>query len=84
MPLNLSVPLPGPFSYSKRLSGGHQKGGPGLIWWLFVGLWWVPLKWLLVGLVWVTVAMCRVTVALCRAGVLYWARQQHPTQAVRK
>lgn len=39
MPLNLHIPLPGPFSYNKRIGGGYRRksGEHGAMWWLLVG-----------------------------------------------
>ena len=62
MPLNLSIGLPGPFTYSKRL--GRTDGRHGATWWLFVGWWWKPLVWLLYALCWSVYAVTVLTVRL--------------------
>lgn len=56
MPLNLSIPLPGPFTYTTRLGG---RGGA--TWWLLVGWWFKPLVWLLYALLWSVVVVCVLT-----------------------
>ena len=40
MPLNLHVPLPGPFSYSTRLRA--PKGSGTAMYWVLIGWWWYP------------------------------------------
>jgi hypothetical protein len=58
MPFRLSIPLPGPFSYSRRIGGG-KGSGQALLFWLLIGWWlipsWLPLKWTVLGLVWLAV-----------------------------
>ena len=76
MPLNLSVGLPGPFTYTRRLTGNRKPGQHGAMWWFFVGWWWMPIVWLLAGAVWFTVLVCKLTLVMCRAAILYWARRQ--------
>jgi hypothetical protein len=52
MPLRLSIPLPGPFSYSTRV--GRRRSGSGgagkVLYWLVIGWWFVPCWWLSVRL----------------------------------
>ena len=63
MPLRMSIPLPGPFSYSTRIGG---KGSSNAAYWLLIGWWLVPmvlmLKWSYLLMAWMTVY----AVLLCR------------------
>lgn len=60
MGFNLNVPLPGPFTYSRRLGRGG-RAGHGVAWWVLIGSWWKPIVWLTVSLAWLVV----VTWKLC-------------------
>jgi hypothetical protein len=48
MPLNLHIPLPGPFSHSKRIGRRRRKPGEhGIQFWLIIGWWLIRCVWLL-------------------------------------
>lgn len=67
MPLRMSIPLPGPFTYSARIGGG-RRGSAGKFWyWLLIGWWAVPL-WLL--LKWTSLAVWWTGVGMWKLGVL--------------
>lgn len=66
MPFSLHVPLPGPFSYSRRLGGRSRSTGHGPAFWVLVGWWWYPIAWVMWGL-WLIMKYTAVgTVALAR------------------
>jgi hypothetical protein len=67
MPFHLSIPLPGPFSYSRRIGGRRRRRSSGssggsngqATYWLLIGWWLVPsyliLKWTVIGTIWLFV-----------------------------
>lgn len=69
MPLQLRVPLPGPFVYSKQLGGG--KGGGQLLYWVLIAWWWLPVKWSMIGLYYFGVACCKLAVWSARGTTNY-------------
>jgi hypothetical protein len=64
VPFHLSIPLPGPFSYSRRI-GGRRRGRSGsggggqAMYWLLIGWWliptWLLMKWTVIGTIWLCV-----------------------------
>lgn len=65
MPFHLHIPLPGPFSYSRRLGNRSRhtsSSNRSVLFWVFLGWWIYPLVYLFVG-IW---KLCQLTYNLLR------------------